>query len=152
MPIYPFLNFARWPANATTYLNWVRESTFFHPVVDSSLSKPSSFTYLFQVHKIHFHWILSMVWMQCWFNPGKYWFKIRWCWLTVLINIQIKQWTLRFEATEPTEPTYFLYICKKTDECVPQEGWAGLIFISKTNSLGYPQNDSTNFSLRAAGG
>ncbi|WP_424335126.1 hypothetical protein, partial [Klebsiella quasipneumoniae] len=68
MPIYPFLNFARWPANATTYLNWVRESTFFHPVVDSSLSKPGSFTYLFQVHKIHFHWILSMVWMQCWLN------------------------------------------------------------------------------------
>ncbi|MGR7195890.1 hypothetical protein ACU63M_07100, partial [Klebsiella aerogenes] len=30
---------------------------------------PGSFTYLSQVHKIHFHWILSLVWMQCWFNP-----------------------------------------------------------------------------------
>ena len=49
--------------------SWVRESTFFHPVVNSSLSKPGSFTYLFQVHKIHFHWVLSMVWMTCWLNP-----------------------------------------------------------------------------------
>ena len=68
MPIYPCFNFTRWPANIAPNLNWARESTFAHPSVDSCLPKPGCFTYLFQVHKINFHWILSIVWLPCWFN------------------------------------------------------------------------------------
>lgn len=41
-------------------------------------------------------------------QPGKCWFKIGGCWFDFLKNIQIKQRSLRFEATEPTEPTLFV--------------------------------------------
>ena len=40
----------------------------------------------------------------------KCWFKNGWCWFIFLKNTQTKQWSLRFEATEPTEPTHFAYI------------------------------------------
>lgn len=46
-------------------------------------------------------------------QPGKCWFKIGQCWFGFLINIQIKQWSLRFEATEPTEPTLSVCIIEK---------------------------------------
>nr|DAJ82946.1 MAG TPA: hypothetical protein [Caudoviricetes sp.] len=41
---------------------------------------------------------------------AKCWLKIEWCWFNFLKNTQTKQWSLRFEATEPTEPTHFACI------------------------------------------
>nr|DAM55239.1 MAG TPA: hypothetical protein [Caudoviricetes sp.]DAV20667.1 MAG TPA: hypothetical protein [Bacteriophage sp.] len=43
-------------------------------------------------------------------HSAKCWFKIGWRWFNFLKNNQIKQWSLRFEATEPTEPTHFACI------------------------------------------
>jgi hypothetical protein len=50
-----------------------------------------------------------MVWMQCWLSAVNVGSKSGGVG-SLLLNIQIKQWTLRFEATEPTEPTHFACI------------------------------------------
>lgn len=68
-------------------------------------------------------------------QPGLCWFKIGWCWFNFLKNIQTKQRSLRFEATEPTEPTLSECIIEKFVDVNLSTGCSHLVANVKSGQI-----------------